>query len=326
MSERALITGGAGFIGLHLAKELIRSGTEVVLIDDYSRGRPDDEFAAVRRDARVVRHDLRLPVPDDLLPPVDHVYHLAAKVGVGQSNRAPGDVLRTNVLATMNVLDWALRHKPAALFLSSTSEVGDGAVRSGLAELPAPETVPYVLPDPALPRAAYSLGKVVSEALLLHGGGEFRIRIGRYHNVYGPRMGYAHVIPQFIERLLDGENPFRIYGAHQTRSFCHVDDAVAATVAMTRLPAGEPLVANIGNDTEEITALALAERLFAVAGTRPEVEIHQPPPGSPDRRLPDLRVLRAATGHTPRVDLDTGLRQTYEWYAAARPERLKARS
>ncbi|MFE0424388.1 NAD-dependent epimerase/dehydratase family protein [Streptomyces sp. NPDC058953] len=326
MSERALITGGAGFIGLHLARELVRNGTDVVLLDDYSRGRPDDEFTAVSRDARVVQHDLRLPIPDDLLPGVDHVYHLAAKVGVSTSNRAPGDVLRTNVLATMNVLDWCLRHSPEALFLSSTSEVGDGAVRSGLATLPAPESVPYVLPDPALPRAAYSLGKVVSEALLLHGGGDFRVRIGRYHNVYGPRMGYAHVIPQFVERLLDGETPFRLYGAHQTRSFCHIDDAVSATTALIRLPGDEPLIANIGNDTEEISALTLAERLFAIAGRHPAVEIHEPPPGSPDRRLPDLRVLSAATGYTPKVDLDTGLRQTYEWYAAAHPRRRQAAS
>ncbi|MFE2040290.1 NAD-dependent epimerase/dehydratase family protein [Streptomyces sp. NPDC059477] len=321
MSERALITGGAGFIGLHLARELLRTGTEVVLLDDFSRGRPDDAFTALCGHARAVPHDLRLPIPDDLLPTVDHVYHLAAKVGVGQSNRAPGDVLRTNVLTTVNVLDWCARNPPQALFLSSTSEVGDGAVRSGLATLPAPEDVPYVLPDPALPRAAYSLGKVVSEVLLLHADGEFRVRIGRYHNVYGPRMGYAHVIPQFIERLLAGQHPFPLYGAHQTRSFCHVDDAVAATVAMTRLPSDEPLVANIGNADDEISALALAERLFTIAGTHPELVIHEPPPGSPERRLPDLKVLTTATGYQPRVDLDTGLRQTYAWYASALPYR-----
>ncbi|MEU4210429.1 NAD-dependent epimerase/dehydratase family protein [Streptomyces sp. NPDC026206] len=320
MADRALITGGAGFIGLHLARRLLADGTDVILLDDFSRGRTDEEFAHLRADVTVVEHDLRLPLPPDKIAPVDDVYHLAAVVGVRRSNEMPARVLTTNILATVHLLDWCTRTSPRSVFLSSTSEIADGAVGLGLATLPAGEQVPYVLPDTRLPRASYSLSKVVSETLMWQGGHDFRVRIGRYHNVYGPRMGYSHVIPQFIERLLAEENPFRIHGAHQTRAFCHVDDAVAATVALTGLPGAGPLLANIGNDREETDARDLAERLFAVADRKPDVEVLPPPPGSPDRRLPDLTALRGLAGYEPRIDLDTGLRRTYEWYAANRRE------
>ncbi|MFI5776809.1 NAD-dependent epimerase/dehydratase family protein [Nocardia sp. NPDC051570] len=319
MAERVLITGGAGFVGLHLARRLVRDGAEVVLLDDFSRGRADADLDEVRRRAEVIAHDLTTPIPDgSVRGDFDAVYHLAAVVGVRRSNENPGHVLRTNMLATLHLLDWCAARSPGALFLSSTSEVADGAMRTGLSTFPSPEGVPFVLADPRAPRSSYALSKIVSETLFLQRSSQFRIRIGRYHNIYGPRMGYSHVIPEFIERALSGADPFAIHGDAQTRAFCHIDDAVEATIGLTRLGTADPVVANIGNDKEEIKIRDLANRVLALAGVRPELAISDPPAGSPDRRLPELSVLRRTLGYEPKVDLDTGLRATFDWYARHR--------
>jgi UDP-glucuronate decarboxylase len=315
---RVLITGGAGFIGLHLARRLLAEGAEVFLLDDLSRGRLDDELRELTRSVQLVRHDLGQPVPAGLLPArFDAVYHLAAVVGVQRSSEDPARTLRTNILGLTNLLDWCGRSEPEAVFLSSTSEVADGAVSLGLARLPAPESVPFVIADPRLPRSSYALSKMVSEAMLLHWRGPSRVRIARYHNVYGPRMGSSHVVPQLIRRALAGTDPFPIYGAHQSRAFCYVDDAVEATLRLVRCAGDDAIVANVGDDREEVRILALCERILGLAGIRPRVVPEDPPAGSPARRRPDLRVIRERTGYEPRVDLDEGLRRTFAWYARA---------
>jgi UDP-glucuronate decarboxylase len=322
VAERVLVTGGAGFIGRHLARRLLRDGADVVVLDDFSRGRAESAPDEGQRQVEVFEHDLTTPIPDGLLRGrFDTVYHLAAIVGVQRANAHPSHVLRTNLLATINLLDWCRRSAPSTLFLSSTSEIADGAMRMGLATFPSPEDLPFVLPDARASRGSYALGKVVSEALFLHSDPRFRIRIARYHNIYGPRMGHAHVIPQFIERALAGADPFVIHGDSQTRAFCYVDDAVEATVGLARLDTGDPVVANIGNDREEIKIRDLADRVLAIAGARPEIEVHDPPAGSPDRRLPELSELRRRIGYEPGVDLDAGLRATFDWYSRHRRPR-----
>jgi UDP-glucuronate decarboxylase len=317
VAERVLVTGGAGFIGLHLVRRLLRDGAEVTVLDDFSRGRADADLHAVTDRVRLLRHDLTRPLPPDWFDvPFDAVYHLAAVVGVQRTTSDPEGVLRTNILATENLLRALAARPPGALFLSSTSEVGDGAARVGVAGYPTPEAVPFVLADPRSPRSAYALGKAVSESLVLHRAATTRVRVARYYNVYGPRMGYAHVIPQFVRRLLAGEDPFPVHGPDQTRAFCHVDDAVAATVALVRLPTPAPLVVNIGDDTEEISSADLARRLFRVAGASRSVDARPAPVGSPDRRLPDLTLLRDLLPARDPVPLDTGLAGMLEWYGA----------
>jgi nucleoside-diphosphate-sugar epimerase len=316
---RALITGGAGFIGFHLARRLVADGAEVVLVDDLSRGRVDGELRGLLGHVRLVEHDLRQPVPEGLLGDgFQVVYHLAAVVGVDRSTRDPGHVLRTNVLSTLHLLDWCARTEPETVFLSSTSEVADGAVRLGLGALPVPEDVPYAIPDPRLSRSCYALSKMLAESALLHGAPGTRVRIARLFNVYGPRMGSAHVIPQLIERMLAGVDPFPLYGTSQTRSFCYVDDAVEAITRLVRAGGDEAIVANVGNDREEVTIGELAERIFALHRRPARVEVREPPPGSPERRRPDLGELRRLTGFEPRCGLDSGLRRTFEWYAGGR--------
>jgi UDP-glucuronate decarboxylase len=324
--ERALVAGGAGFLGLRLTRALLERGEEVTLIDDFSRGRDDPELREVLAHARLVEHDLTRPLPDDRLGgDYDRVFHLAAVVGTGASAERPDEVLRIGLGATANLLDWAARAEPGCLFLSSTSEVTDGAVRAGLASVPVPDEAPLVLTDPALPRSSYAIAKIASEAQFAHHGRRHRVpvRIARYFNVYGPRMGHDHVIPQLIDRALAGLDPFPVYGARQTRSFCFVDDAVAATLALCDLPGAEPTLASVGDDREEIVVEDLVRRILGLVGHEAELEVHDPPLGSPERRRPDLTRLRRLTGYEPRVDLEQGLERTLAWYRRERDSALQ---
>lgn len=320
MPEKILITGGAGFIGLHLAAELAPHH-DVTLLDDFSRGRRDTLLDSLLDRVTLVEHDLTTPIPDTLLPDdFDTVHHLAAVVGVVHSNEEPQRVLRTNLLSTVHVLDW-FTGRPgtsgATFCFASSSEAYAGSVAAGLAALPTGEDVPLLVPDPEVPRSSYGFSKIAGELLCrtyagVHG---FALRMVRFHNVYGPRMGYDHVIPQFIERVLAGADPFAVYGGDQTRAFCHVDDAVAALVALAGLPTKETLLVNIGNDSEEVRMDDLARMVFETAGRTPRIAAHPAPPLSPQRRLPDLTRLRELTGYRPAVDLREGLRRTYAWYA-----------
>jgi len=318
MADRVLITGGAGFIGLHLASRLLADGHEVVLVDDLSRGRRDRELVRILRHAELIECDVAEPwAGKGLARAYDAVYHLAGVVGVRNVAADPGRTLRVNVGATLNLAQWCLRHQPGKVFFGSTSEVADGAGQLSLAAYPLPESVPFALVAPRSPRAVYALSKMTGEAALLHLGGPTVVRIGRYHNAYGPRMGTAHVIPELIGRLRRGDDPLTLPGAGQSRSFCFVSDAVDATVRLMAVSDPAPIVANIGNDAEEVTIADLATRLCAVAGRHPRVRPLPAPEGSPQRRRPDLITLRSLTGYEPQVPLAAGLRLTYAWYARA---------
>jgi nucleoside-diphosphate-sugar epimerase len=319
MADRALITGGAGFVGLHLARSLLEDGWDVVIVDDLSRTGSDPGLDDLAAHVRLVRHDLTAPLPTGLGAGYRTVYHLAALVGVARVAASPAQTLRVNLLATTNVLDWCGRVGPEAVFLSSTSEIGDGAVATGLAGLPVRESAPAVFAEPFLPRTAYAVSKLACELLLVHAApaAGTRARVGRYHNVYGPRMGHHHVIPELIGRIRGGQDPLVVYGAGQRRAFCHIADAVRATRLLAEHPAAEPLVANVGND-EETVIRDLARLLLARFDVDVPLDERAAPAGSPDRRRPDLSVLRDHTGYEPAVPLARGLDDCVAWYAPAR--------
>jgi UDP-glucuronate decarboxylase len=319
---RILVLGGAGFIGYHLASRLLAEGHTLTLVDDLSRGQADAALQAllVRPGVTFHRADLTRPGALDALDrgsPDDweQVYMLAAVVGVRNVERDPSRVIRVNTLALLNVLAW-LPGRGETLFFSSTSEAYAGGVSSGALPVPTPEDVPLSVPDPGAPRWAYAASKILGEAAVLHEAHarKLRVVVGRFHNVYGPRMGADHVIPELSLRAIRRENPFRLYGAEQRRAFCHVSDAVEAMVRLMAAEAAWGRVVNIGNDAEETRIGDLARLVLDTAGFAPTVESVPAPPGSVDRRCPDLTRLRALTGFQPKVGLAAGVRDTFDWY------------
>lgn len=289
----------------------------MVLVDDFSRGRADERLSALGRNAAVeVRSaDLTTESAWKTLPrDVDQVYLLAAVVGVRNVEADPTRVLRVNTLTALHLVDWI---RPGhRVFFSSTSEVYAGGVDAGVVPVPTAEDVPLMIADVQSPRLAYAVSKLTGEALVLHGA---RARgatavVGRFHNVYGPRMGSDHVIPEMALRALSGEDPFRVWGADQYRAFCHVDDAVEAVTRLMATPAADGEIVHLGNDREETNIADLARIVLDLAGSTASIQVLPAPARSVHRRRPDLAKLRRLTGYEPAVPLVEGVQRTFEWY------------
>jgi UDP-glucose 4-epimerase/UDP-glucuronate decarboxylase len=316
---RILVLGGAGFIGYQLASRLAQEpANRLTLVDDLSRGRHDPELAALlgRDNVTLVQADLTAADALRALPTTwDQVHMLAAVVGVRNVETDPARVIRINTLATLHLLEW-LTGRAGALFFASTSEVYAGGVMAGTVQVPTPEDVPLSIPDIAAPRFAYAASKILGEAAVLHAARAKRLRavVGRFHNVYGPRMGADHVIPELCLRALRREDPFRLYGRGQRRAFCHVADAVEAVTRLMAAEAAWGQVVNIGNDTEETAVEDLMGLVLRLARFSPRIEDRPAPPGSVARRCPDLTRLRTLTGYAPKVSLEAGVEETFAWY------------
>lgn len=330
--RRLLVTGGAGFIGLHLADALSAGGTdEVWLVDDFTRGRRDADLLALaaRPNVRLVEGDLTDPGTLPALGGGFHeTYHLAALLGVRRVLERPYDVLRVNALLTLNVLDWARQGGTARLLFSSTSEAYAWTQHVMPLPVPTPEAVPLTLTDLANPRTAYAGSKVHGELLVTQGcrSAGLPFVIVRYHNVYGPRMGSEHVVPELYRRAATGENPLTVYSPEHRRAFCYVSDAVEATIRAMRTAQADGATLNVGNDRGEVTIAELARRLLAVAGIdaelRPAAAVNDPVV----RRCPDLTRARALLDYEPVVGLDEGLARTIAWYGAVQQSILHAES
>ncbi len=312
----ALLLGGAGFIGCHLARRLVAEGHEIMIVDDFSRGRDDPDFAALRAHPAVAVRSADLTdaatwaaLPHDY----DQVFLLAAIVGVRNVLRDPMKVLQVNAQTALHLANWATPRE--RIFFSSTSEVYAGGVNAGVVPVPTDETVPVYIDDVTAPRFTYAVSKVLGEAAFVHGTamGRFSAVVGRFHNVYGPRMGRDHVIGEMAVRALGGEDPFVVPGADQYRSFCYVDDAVEAITRLMATPEAAGRIVHIGDDATETNIADLAKLVLRVCGVHPQIQTAPAPPGAVSRRLPDLTVLRRLTGFEPTVSLEEGVARTVDW-------------
>lgn len=315
---RVLITGGAGFIGVHLARRLLAENARVDLVDDFSRGRQDADLEALaaRPGLRCIARDLLAPgCFEDLGSDYDLVFHLAAIVGVANVTRQPDAVLRRNLEMQLAALDFARRQARLRRFVfASTSEVHAGTQARFDLPVPTPEDAPVALPDLAQPRTTYLLSKLYGEALCHHA--ELPFTIIRPYNIYGPRMGMAHAVPELLqraERAPEGGS-LTVYSMGHRRAFCYVGDAVELIARLARAEDALGGVFNVGNQAEEVTVGRLADLVAATVGRRLTLEPGPDTPGSPIRRCPDMSRTSTVTGYLAGVSLPDGLRETYEWY------------
>jgi nucleoside-diphosphate-sugar epimerase len=317
-ARRVLVTGGSGFIGSALVKALLKDGCAVRVLDDNSRGSPR-RLAGVLSDLEMIDGDIRdAELVRRAVRGVDEVHHLAYVNGTEFFYSHPELVLDVGVKGMMNVIDASRAENVRSLILASSSEVYQTPPT-----VPTDETVPLIVPDPHNPRLSYGAGKIISEVIAINYGRKYfdRVLIFRPHNVYGPDMGFEHVIPQLalrmkktIARHRSGRVPFEIQGdGRQTRSFCHVDDLVSGV--MTMRSKGEHLgIYHVGT-REEIKIGDLARRIAAYAGRDIDLVALPAPAGGTERRCPDVGKL-AKLGYAPRVPLAEGLPPTLDWYWA----------
>jgi UDP-glucose 4-epimerase/UDP-glucuronate decarboxylase len=314
---KILITGGAGFIGFHLAKYLAVSNSDVTICDNFFRGKMDSDLKNLvqKENIKFVKCDMTNKKDlDRLEKDYDYVYHLAAINGTKYFYEIPHTVLRVNLVSLLNLLDWIIDTDCKRVMFLSSSEVYAGTPDK---PIPTPEDVMLTINDVKNPRNSYAGSKITGELLCLNyarmeGLG---ITIIRPHNIYGPRMGFEHVIPELIMRILRKEDPFKIYGGDQTRAFCYIDDFVKGIELAAKSPKSKGEIFNIGNDREEISIVDLAKKMFKLFKFTPELKILEPPSGSVDRRCPNIDKAKRFLGYEPRIDLNYGLMKTYNWYS-----------
>jgi nucleoside-diphosphate-sugar epimerase len=316
MRKKYLVTGGTGFIGSALVRRLVSEGHSVRVIDNNSRG-AISKLSDVINDIEFIEADIR--DSDAVLKSsrdIDSLIHLAFVNGTEFFYSKPELVLDVGVRGIVSVIDACRKNGIGELILASSSEVYQTPL-----VVPTDETAPLTIPDVLNPRYSYAGGKLISELMAINYGREGfeRVMIFRPHNVYGPDMGWEHVLPQFILRAVDSikANPegtigFPIKGdGSQTRAFVYIDDFIEGVVCM--LGKGQHLnIYHIGNP-EEITIREVAEKVFAYFGRRIEIITGSAPIGETSRRCPDISKLRKL-GYEPRVSFGEGIMPTIRWY------------
>jgi nucleoside-diphosphate-sugar epimerase len=316
MVKKYLVTGGTGFIGSAIVKKLISQGHQVVSLDNNSRGAAR-KLGKFVKDVELVEGDIRnSDAVRDAARGVDSVLHLAFVNGTEFFYNQPETVLDVGVRGMINVLDACRHHQVPELILASSSEVYQTPPI-----VPTDESAPLMIPDVLNPRYSYAGGKLISELMALNYGrtGFERVLVFRPHNVYGPDMGWEHVLPQFVTRMIDcikeapeGPIQFGIQGTgNHTRAFVHIDDFVNGIMCM--VSRGEHLnIYHIGNP-EEISILEAATEVARYFGRDINIVPGPEAAGGTARRCPDISKLRGL-GFEPRVSFRKGLPTLAKWY------------
>jgi UDP-glucuronate decarboxylase len=301
--KRALVTGGAGFLGSHLCERLLAEGNDVLCVDNFYTGRKDNVLHLLANPHfEVMRHDVTFP----LYVEVDEIYNLACPASPIHYQFDPVQTTKTSVHGAINMLGLAKRVR-AKILQASTSEVyGDPQVH--------PQTESYWgHVNCTGSRSCYDEGKRCAETLFFdyHRQHKLRIKVIRIFNTYGPRMhpNDGRVVSTFIVQALKSE-PITIFGdGKQTRSFCYVDDLIEAMVRLMNTPDDFTGPVNCGNP-DEFTMLELAHKVIALTGSSSQIVFKPLPSDDPRQRKPDISLAQAVLKWTPHVSLDEGLMKT----------------
>lgn len=315
MSKSFLITGGSGFIGRSIVEALVKKGENVKILDNESRGELKN-LGKLSREIEFFKADIRdKEKVIKAASGVDTVIHLAYINGTQSFYDKPDLVLDVAVKGIANILDASVEKGVSEFFFASSSEVyGEPLV------LPTPENVPLTIPDPYNPRYSYSGGKIIGELMTINSSRHFRKTvIFRPHNVYGPAMGYDHVIPQFLTRIMELKNKknkeFKIQGnGNQSRSFIYITDFTKAFTLILKKSKNLQTY-NIGT-SQEITISELVKICSQVMDYDVKINRGLLSVGSPQRRCPDISKI-VNLGFTPEINLEEGIKKTAEWYMRA---------
>ena len=315
VSKSYLVTGGSGFLGSALVRRLLREAHKVRVLDDHSRGAAR-RLRDVAADVELVDGDVRdAAAVERALVGIDVVAHLAFVNGTEFFYTKPDLVLEVGIKGMVNVMDGCLARGVEELIVASSSEVYQTPP-----VVPTDESVPLTIPDPLNPRYSYAGGKILTELMALHYGGArlSRVVIFRPHNVYGPDMGWEHVVPQFVLRMRElrahpaPRVPFPIQGTGaETRSFVYIDDFTDGLMLLCDKGAHRTIY-HIGTE-DEVTIADVARAVGACFGREVDIVPGRAAAGGTPRRCPSIARL-AALGYRPRVSLSEGLAVTARWY------------
>lgn len=308
-AKHILITGGAGFLGSHLCKNLLNEGHRITCVDNLYTGRIENigNFLS-NKNFSFIEHDIQLPLIYEGV--IDEIYNLACPASPIHYQADPIDTAKTNFLGALNMLELA-RKKNSKIFQASTSEVyGDPFVH------PQPENY-WGNVNPIGIRSCYDEGKRMSETLFsdyrrVHG---LDTKIVRIFNTYGPNMNPddGRVVSNLIVQALQGNN-LTVYGdGLQTRSFCYVDDLIRGFILMMDFNEAINCPINLGNPNE-FTVLELATKILHLTNSKSEILFKELPEDDPQQRKPDISQAKKILSWEPNIQLEEGLKRTIEYF------------
>ena len=307
--KRILVTGGAGFIGSHLCERLLDMGNEVICLDNYFTGSKMNIIHLINNPYfELIRHDVTMPV----FVETDEIYNLACPASPVHYQYNGIKTIKTSVMGAINTLGLAKRTKSKILQASTSEVYGDPEVH--------PQNEAYWgNVNPLGPRACYDEGKRCAETLFMnyHEQNNVRIKIARIFNTYGPKMNShdGRVVSNFIVQSLKGED-ITIYGdGSHTRSFQYVDDLIDGLIKLMATPDSFTGPVNLGNPVE-VTISSLAEMIIKMTGSKSKIVYLPLPKDDPKQRRPDISLAKKELGWSPKVDAETGLAKTVEYFRA----------
>ena len=308
-NKKLFVTGGSGFIGSSVVRSLVENGNDVTVLDNNSRGSLD-KLNNIKGDFNFIEGDVRDESNFKALNGYDCIVHLAYVNGTKYFYEIPYDILDIGINGMMNVMNSIKKFDIESLVFASTSEVYQLPPK-----IPTNENVPLVVPDILNPRYSYGGGKIASELLAVNFAKQFNLdlKIFRPHNVYGPNMGYEHVIPEIINKVLssnDGKVIMQGDGS-DTRAFIFIDDFIQA-FNLVMNDSSDEMIFHIGN-MEEISILEIYKKIISLSGKDIELIPGDRPLGATNRRCPDNSRIRSL-GYNQRISIDQGIKLSFDWY------------
>ncbi len=314
--KNILITGGAGFIGLNLSQKLLEKGYKVFVIDNFKRAVKDDDFKKIKKNKnfKIISSDLTKEIKQNIT--FSHIFHLAATVGVSNVNKSPYETLQNNLVPLFNVINYVKKKKSKSkIIFFSSSEVYSSLIQNKKIKFPLSEDNQIIIPNKLINRDSYFLSKFFGEKIVEMSGLNF-LNL-RPHNIYGPRMGKSHVIPELIEKINLNQKHVKIFSPDHKRAFCYIDDAIVQIVKLSLDRNVNKKTYNIGNMTQEIKIYDLAKKIKKLLNSKSSLKRFYITPGSPYRRIPDMKKTLKHFELKNKIkfcSLNEGLLKTINWY------------
>lgn len=310
-----LITGGAGFIGIKLVEKLLNNKkNKIYIIDNLSKKTDNENLTKIlkNKNIKLIQKDLSSITDYLKIYNFDYIYHFAALLGVKKVIDNPFNTLKENILTTINLINFAKKQKNLKkICFTSTSEVYAYTLEKKLAKYPTPEDIDFLISKNYNPRSSYLLSKIVGEFLISYS--RLNFVIFRPHNIFGPQMGFVHVIPQLTKKILNNKKKIIIYNPKHKRTFCDIEFAIDLIFNISHKKSLTSKIFNIGSPEKEISIMELSLKIKKILNSKTQlVPSSLQKDSSPEKRRPNMK--RSLDYSSISHNFENGLKETVLWY------------
>ena len=311
-----LITGGAGFIGIKLVEKLLKNKeNKIYIIDNLSKKTDNKNLLEILKNKNIILIQKDLSSISNYLKiyDFDYIYHFAAILGVKKVIDNPFITLKENILTTINLINFSIKQKKLKkICFTSTSEVYAYSLKKKLVKYPTPEDIDFLISKEFNPRSSYLLSKIVGEYLINYS--KLNFVIFRPHNIFGPQMGFAHVIPQLTQKILNhNKRKITIHNSKHKRTFCNIEFAIDLIFNISHKKKLKNKIFNIGSPEKEISIMELAQKIKKILNSKNQlISSNTQKDSSPEKRKPDMK--RSLNYSKINHNFEKGLNEAVLWY------------